>query len=102
MHFVNKIEWPVLAFFAYLSKVLILGANIADSVLMFPVCALVGYHLYIKHIKTKPLEERFAQEIKSIEQKFRKDFEILNEKVGNLQTKQQITQINTDPAKRYF
>jgi hypothetical protein len=102
MRFVNHIEWPVVAFCLYLIKLLALGASVPDSIVMFPLSAVAAYHLYIKFIKVRPIEERYNQELKALEARFIKDLEILNSKVGSLQAKQQITQINTDPAKRYF
>lgn len=45
----NQFNIPVIAFTAYMVRIIVSGASIGDSIALFAVTGMYGYHKFINH-----------------------------------------------------
>lgn len=112
MQFVNKLNWPLIAFVSVIGKSLIVPVSMADAFVLIPVVSLMGYQLYVQNVKVSPYQEKFDTELSNIrkeldERMFRqaealaKELKEMNSKVTSIKTKEQIQAVSPG-ERRYF
>jgi hypothetical protein len=53
--FILGTNFAMIGFVAFLSKIVLITPNISDAIIMFAVCGLYGYTLYLKHKTPDPV-----------------------------------------------
>lgn len=77
-NWLTKINLPLVAFLAYVGRLLYFGSNPSDAAVLLVLASLYGFIKYLKHIEYNKTEQEFRERIES-------SIQDLHSKVSGLQ-----------------
>lgn len=61
-----RFNFPLLAFMAYVAKMLVISPSFPDAIVMGVLAALLGYKMKVQMLEPKPMEDKVKKEIQEI------------------------------------